>query len=362
MPALQSGDYKLIWESLEPLPLPLYNASTAKHHGKIYVMAGSAPEKETVKQVYCYNISTNCWDQLPSPSHCVGRLLMINEKLTVIGGVDNTTEKVTNKISTLIDDSWNEYYYPDMLKARYKPGVAMYTEHVIVLGGRDSLSFFDDIELLNCTIHNSQWIQSGVLLPKMMWDIFPITSSNNTLYIVGYSDPNGLRRSTAYQIPLDAEVIPTTISPPTADQWSDLPTAPFSDTALLPNSCPPMIMGGSCEGVPKADVAVLDVSMTEWVTVALLSSPRQCVAAVPINTDTVIVVGGCSGGKDATEAKHCSLTTVEIAKVKPTQSSCINKSRCVNYKCLYITVYIHTYMHSSYTNYFGDNCELMRNK
>jgi len=328
MPALQSGDYKLNWESLEPLPLPLYDASTAIQHGKIYVMAGSAPEKETVKEVYCYDISANSWDQLPNPGHRVGRLLMIDGKLTIIGGIDNTTKTVTNKISALIDNSWNEHCYPNMLKARYKPGVALHAEHVIVLGGRDSSGLFDDIELLNCTSHTSQWIQSGVLLPTKMWDILPITSSD-ALYIVGYTDSSGLRRSAACQIPFDTMLTPTTSSPPTAEQWTDLPTAPFSDTALLPNSCPPIIMGGSCEGVPKADVAMLDISMTKWVTVAFLSNPRQCVAAVPVNTDAVIVLGGCSGGKDATEAKRCSLTTVEIGKVKPTQSSSINNSRCI---------------------------------
>jgi len=97
-------------------------------------MAGSAPEKETVKEVYCYDISTNSWDQLPTPGHCVGRLLMIEGKLTIIGGIDNSTEKVTNKISALIDKNWNEHCYPNMLKARYKPGVA-FTQNMSLCWG-----------------------------------------------------------------------------------------------------------------------------------------------------------------------------------------------------------------------------------
>ena len=326
MPALQSGDYMLVWDPLAPLPSPLYEASVAMHHDTIYVMAGSAPEKETIKQVYCYDISTNEWNQLPPPSHCYAKLLVIDEKLTIFGGVDNATKKVTNKVSTLIGSGWNEHY-PKMLKARYKPGVVMHAEYVIVLGGRDSSGFFDDIELLNLTNH-SQWTLAGVLLPKKMWNIFPITSVS-TLCIVGYTDPTKMRRFIAYRIPVEAIISSTSTHPIVSDQWTDLPAAAFSDTALLPDSSPPIIIGGSSEGVSTADVAMLDVSMTKWVTVAHLSSPRQCVAAVSINAESIIVLGGCSGGRDAIEAKHKALTTVEIGKVKPTHSSYISNSRCI---------------------------------
>ena len=66
------------------------------------------------------------------------RLQIINDQLTVhmMGGQDNDTKEITNKVSTFNNNTnkWTRYY-PDLMKPRHKSGVVIHEDHVIVLGG-----------------------------------------------------------------------------------------------------------------------------------------------------------------------------------------------------------------------------------
>ena len=107
VPALQSGCYQLTWENCTDLPSPMYNASAVRHHDNVYVMAGDAPQDDTLDYVFSYNININEWSRLPPPGHYRGILQILDDKLTVIGGRDNATKKCTNKVSTFNNDSNN---------------------------------------------------------------------------------------------------------------------------------------------------------------------------------------------------------------------------------------------------------------
>ena len=79
----------------------MYGASAVLHKESIYVMAGDAPQRETHAYVFSYNSNVTEWSRLPPPGHYKGRLQIINDQLTVIGGMDNDT----NKVSTF--DKWS---------------------------------------------------------------------------------------------------------------------------------------------------------------------------------------------------------------------------------------------------------------
>jgi len=285
-------------------------------------MAGGAPDNNTLYQVYCYNVDTDQWGQLPPPGQCMGRLQIIDGKLTVIGGVDNATNDETNKVTTYINNIWTDHF-PNLIKARNKPGVVSHSEYVIVAGGhRDEATINDDIEVLNTT-QPSQWMMTSVLLPQPMWVINPTISDNNIL-IVGYSKSTG-RTNTSYQLPVNV-IISTTTQQATSDQpvqWMELPSAPHYYTRTIPNSHPPVIMGGYSWPDPKfvltSDVAMLDEYSKSWKTVASLSSPRLNNAVVPITSDTILVLGGSTGGVGVAGAMAHSITTVEKGRATLTQ-------------------------------------------
>ena len=274
-------------------------------------MAGDAPQSETLDHVFSYNITINEWSELPSHGYCQGKLQIINNELTVIGGWHHATNKPTNNVSTFNNDtnSWTTKY-PSMIKARCKPGVITHKDHVIVLGGAiDDNTIHADVEMLNWT-RPHQWTMSNIKLPEPMWAI-SLTISDNQLLIVGYNRSTG-RISKAYQLAVDS--ITSLDQPSTTGHcvnWNNLPSAPHYYTALLPHSYPPVIIGGNIQGVPTSDVAILDVTKKKWHRVASLSTARNNVAVVPIINESILVIGGTKGGDGVAANKASSVTTVE---------------------------------------------------
>ena len=313
MPALQSGCYELTWEKCADLPSPMYLASAGLHNEKVHVMAGMASDGDTLRYVYTYDIHSNHWDTLPPPGHAHGVLQIIDGKLSVIGGWDTNTDEVTNKVSTFINNDWTQLY-PHMLQKRFIPGVATYSDYVIVAGGaRDINTYNDDIELLYYK-QLPHWIRTNINLPEPM-RIISLTIADDLLYIAGY-DTLDERSNKAYKIAVD-KITSSVAQPPTSSQtvqWTTIPSTPHYFTAIVPNSYPPVIIGGDdLHGVPTADVAMLKQS---WSKVASLSSPRIAVAVVPINCDSILVIGGTTGGNTVKEEKANSMTMVEKGTVK----------------------------------------------
>jgi len=97
---------------------------------------------DTRAQIYYYDIPTDQWEYLPPYKHIQGKLQIINSKLTIIGGWDRTTNKPTSDVLTYINNDWTNHY-PNLLRARVKPGVVSHSEYVIVASGGEDGS--DDI-------------------------------------------------------------------------------------------------------------------------------------------------------------------------------------------------------------------------
>ena len=315
VPALQSGCYELIWEKCADLPSPLYGASVALHDNKVYTMAGGAPDDDTYNYVYVYDINNNQWDRLPPPGQYVGILQIINSKLTVIGGWNSTTKKRTNKVKTYYNNSWSNEY-PNLLKPRAMPGVLTHLDYVIVAGGGlDDNTIYDDIELL---IHKqlSHWVIARMKLPEAMWRP-SLTITNDTLYIVGYSRATD-RTNAAYEVSVDMVI--SSAAQLTSNQtahWTELPPAPHAATAIIPNCSPPVIIGGhDIQNVPTVDIRVLDVPNNSWKKIASLTTARASTAVVPINHDSILVIGGCTGGRSVEEALAHSISRVEKGSIR----------------------------------------------
>ena len=316
MSALQSGCYEITWEVCADLPSPMYHASAVLHNEKVHVMAGNALHKDTYLYVFSYDIFSNHWDKLPPPGHIQGVLQVIDGKLSVIGGRNNlTTKKATNKVSTFINNNWTSHY-PTMLKARWRPGVAAYLDYIIVAGGLTDIDTdCDDIELLHYK-QPPHWIKSNVSLPNPM-DFISLTISDDLLYIVGYGTTT-VRFKEAYKVSVK-KITSTVMLPPTSNQWIKISSPPHYFTTTIPNTCPPLILGGaSLQGVPTADVAML---MQSWIQVSSLSSSRLLIAVVPINCESILVIGGTTGGNSLNERAVNSISTVEKGTVKVKKQS-----------------------------------------
>ena len=320
--ALQSGYYHIKWTTCSDLPTPMYAAYVAVSNGTIYC-TGTTPNKDSRQDVYFYDIRTNQWKQLPRPGHHLGVLHVVENKLTIFGGVDPNTDDGLNKVTTY-NSKTNSWYshFPNMLHNRNRPGVVTSHDCVIVMGGlsnTDTMTILDDIEVIN--YHHLQWREVSVHLPVSMWAIKPTISGDNII-IVGCNQP-GSCSNTCYQISIEELILSfdKSLSPDTVPvQWKKL-SAPTHYTTTIPYSNPPVIISGSKGGVCTSDVSLYDKYNNLWRKVDSLTSARDCVGVALLNNCTIIVIGGSSGGEGVKGAKASSLNRVEIGTIIPNQYS-----------------------------------------
>ena len=301
----------------------MYSAYVAVSNGTIYC-TGTTPNIDNEHDVYCYDTRSNQWKQLPRPGHRLGVLHMVDDKLTIFGGRDSTTDQLHNKVTTY-NSKTNSWYscYPDMLHNRYKPGVITSDDHVIVMGGKSSPDTdLDSIEVMN--YHQQlQWKEVSLHLPVPMFAIKP-TISGDYITIVGYS--SDYRYNTVYQTTTQ-EIISSLDQPLSTGavtrQWQKLSSATHWNTATVPYSNPPVIIGGTSHvnqgSVPTSDVSLYDSSKNLWRKVDSLTSARKNVGVALLNSNTIIVIGGNSGGSGVEASIASSLTTVEIGNIVPNQ-------------------------------------------
>ena len=310
---------------MDGLPVPLFDPYVAVQYHKIYVTGVGSPVKDVEHQVYVYDINIDQWSQLPPSGHYYGIPHIIGGKLVIIGGRLSATKEMTNKVSTFDEDSqtWTSYY-PDLLSVRSRPGVVSHLEHVIAAGGGrptneddDTGVAQDDIEIFNW-IENSHWIKLSIKLPVPMYSFTP-TISNNCLLIVGYYGANKKTNRSAYKLPVAniTASIDQQHKSDTLTKWTKITAAGHWDTALVPGSSPPVVLGGhGTTGTATADIKMYDSSTKSWKKIESLSSAKSHVAVAAVYNNAIIIIGGCTKGGTVVNSKSSSVTLVELGQAE----------------------------------------------
>ena len=159
----------------------MYYVHATSDDNNIYVGGGVSPDKDAIHRVYRYTIQEDKWSILPPPSQYYSIPQVVGGRVTLFGGRDMKSGKVTGQVSTFHEeDDTLHIDYPHMLVARTRPAVIPHNDDVIVAGGKgeDSTLVLDDIEVLNivdskCSYPN----QCGEFQPQpqqshfTLWDI-----------------------------------------------------------------------------------------------------------------------------------------------------------------------------------------------
>ena len=321
LPALISGRYHIKWTQLANLPVPLFSPYVAMQDQIIYVAGHAAPVAEAQEQVYAYDIATNHWSQLPTPGQYYGIPHIIGGRLSIVGGRLSDTRKRTNRVVTFnkVTNKWISYH-PNLLTALSKPGVVTHQEYVIVAGGATGDDTnpvaLSDIEVLNW-VENSHWIKVPTHLPVPMFNIRFIISDGNLLF-VEYYERNLLSTAGGYKIPVADITSPVK----TNTAWSKLTPLSSIDVAIVPNSSPPVVIGGhmwSPQNANKdinlrnsdttANIQMYDDSSKSWKKIDSLSFARTCTVVAAVGNNAIVVIGGCT---DAS----LGITTVELGQAE----------------------------------------------
>ena len=223
---------------------------------------------------------------------------IIQGHLTLIGGVDAVTGKVTGKLSTYVNDHWKEIY-PPMPTPRSWVGVALEDNILIIVGGWCAGAAVSTVEVLNT--ESKQWYSLNSLqLPEPIY-LCDMTISSGYVYIGGGMNATKKPTKSYWRLPWSAvhQLVQSRDNTSSQVTWENIADSPFFGSSLLPNSKLPVLFGG-WDGKARSDIFVYDPTQKRWTAVGNISTecPGPCV--VPINSNAVFVCGGYIGNNCCT--------------------------------------------------------------
>ena len=253
----------------------------------LYITGGDCPnDKRNIYNVYKYEFDKDQWSVLPPLQQCRGVPVNINDQLMIISGISSTPpNKVINWVVTFSDNRWKNIY-PNLSVARLEPAVVPYHQYIIVAGGQgDDDNLLDSIEVFNIT--TSHWIIIGTHLPEPMCDI-SATMCADSFIIVGYSGAenhyNGTYMIAVNDIISKHQQTQQSLTSSTDNdntRWHQMANAPYWKTSLVPNTSPPVIIGGEDkQGNTVNNITIYDDTSNEW----------KKISTIPINCAYITVV------------------------------------------------------------------------
>ena len=244
--------------------------------------------------VYRYEWRGEKWKELPSCPYRDSGLVIIDGKLTAVGGED--ASPFTNKLLTLQQKKWVEEY-PPMNTACSSPAVVSTSdgEHLIVIGG----DIGDDdwtatVELFQ--VKTRRWYKL-TNLPQPL--ILPsATICGDQLNVIGH-DANG------YSCSLQA--LPSSDQPITSPltlSWKPLPPLPVECSTAATLYGQLVVIGGlTQDGSPVNSIHQLVDG--QWVEIGSMASSKIDSLVVSPLPDNIIIVGGLGASSQSQDIEEC---------------------------------------------------------
>ena len=283
----------------------------------LYIGGGLCTTGNDDYLMFSYKLIDDQWRMLPVLPQCYGVPTNINNDISYIGGADRSTKRSTNKVITLLNNQWT-IQYPNMTTARHRHAVVSYQHYTIVAGGEgEDGSTLDTIEVFNC--NNYQWTILSTHLPQPMKNI-NATTCNQSFIIAGYHGADDNYNGT-FIITMDSLVgteqeHSLSSTSEHDNKWSQLCPTPYWNTTIVPNTTPPVIIGGrDQQGKTVNNISLYDDSSNSWRTVSSL--PISCAkATVATINNIMIVAGGYTDASTRETANATTLTSVVLGQLE----------------------------------------------
>ena len=231
--------------------------------------------------VYRYEWRGEKWEELPSCPYRNSGLVIIDGKLTAVGGLDGSHH--TNKLMTLRQSKWVEEY-PPMNTTRSHPAVVSTSdgEYLIVIGGWGSGDHWTaTVELFQ--VKSRRWYKLTDLPQPLP---FPsATICGDQLNVIGH-DANGYSCSLQALSSSDQPITsPCTLS------WKPLPPLPVTGSTAATLCGQLVVIGGRRQdGSPVNSIHQLVDG--QWVEIGSMTTGRYRCLVVSPSPDKIIIVGG----------------------------------------------------------------------
>ena len=286
----------------------------------LYIGGGQCTTANDEYYMFSYKLTDDQWMTLPLLPQCNGVPTNINNELCYTGGYDYSTGTSTNKVITLVNDHWT-VTYDNMITARRDHALVSYEHYTVVAGGVGQHgSTLDAIEVFNCS--NNQWTILSTHLPQPM-SLINATTCNQSFIIAGYDGEDGRTYSGTYIISMESLIEAdqyiqsfTRSSSEDDNKWSQLCPTPYRSTAIVPNTSPPVTIGGyDNQGKAVNNISLYDDSSNSWKTVSSL--PINCIrATVATINDVIIVAGGLTDYSTKETINVTTLTSIVLGQLE----------------------------------------------
>ena len=229
--------------------------------------------------VHQYEWRREKWEELPSCPYKNTALVIIDGKLTIVGGWSGS--RCTNKLLTLRQRKWVEEY-PPMNTARSSPAVVSTSdgEYLIVIGGVCGV-WTATVELFQ--VKNRRWYNLSELPQSLPYPSATICGDH--LNVIG-------REANGYLCSLQAlSSSDQPITSPLTLSWKPLPPLPeeFSTAATL---CGQLVLIGGCRRGRSPVKSIHQLVDGQWVEIGSMTTGRWRCLVVGPSPDKIIIVGG----------------------------------------------------------------------
>ena len=283
----------------------------------LYIGGGVCLTANDDYYMFSYQLTDDQWTKLPILPYCYGVPINIDNQLSCIGGYDTSTGRATNKVITLEDNKWTTKYH-NMIVARYHHAAVTYQHYIIVAGGvGEDHSTLDTIEVFNC--NNYQWTIVSTHLPQPM-RLINATTCNQSFIIAGYVGADYRSHDGTFIITMDSllehQQSLTSSTSEDDNRWSELDATPYCNSTIVPNSSPPVIIGGNNQQWKAVNnIFSYNNSSDSWSSIE--TSPITCATATVATINNIIIIaGGYTDGSSSEALNATTLTSVVLGQLE----------------------------------------------
>ena len=285
---------------LPDMPMEAASYGSTIHNSKVYISAiGKDGNGKFVFAVLVYSTNELKWSTLPEQQRGAA-IAVLNNHVTLIGGMDVSTGKVTNTLSTWYEEEgqWKQVL-PPMPTGRFCPAVICHTNLLMATGGvPEDDSVLNTTDVLDLT--TMKWsTPEGLNLPVPLWGPH-LALCGEYLYLVGRTavhpwqspEDNNFQAWRAKWSDVKQTAAPQ-YSQPQKGMWTQIADPPT--LRPTPVSCGGTLytVGGVTRvGKPISTVYTYITARNQWVSVGDMSVGRVDHCAVPLSSSTIFVAGG----------------------------------------------------------------------
>ena len=287
---------------LPDMPMGAASCGVTIHQSKVYIStSGRDGNGELTFPVLVYSTNEHKWSTLPEQQRCAA-IAVLNNHVTVTGGVHVSTGKVTITLSTWYEEEgrWKQVL-PPMPTGRSRPTVISHNNLLLVTGGvaEDVSTVLNTTDVLDLT--TMKWsTPEGLNLPMgTLWG-HHLVVCGEYLYLVGgatvypWQSPED-NNSQAWRAKWSD--VKQTAAPQHSQPQRGLWTRIADPPALRPMvvSCGGTLytVGGQARDYkPISTVYSYITARNQWVSVGDMSVGRYEHCAVPLSSNSIFVAGG----------------------------------------------------------------------